>query len=224
MLDKAPAECSLAEFLQACLQFPVVVFSLLLGLVLIYWGAVLIGAVDLDAIDIGIDTDLDVDVDVDGAEAGVFADILTRLDLTDVPLTVSLSIFTLLAWLLSFVSVQTVGPDATGLVPGSVVAVVASAIAVFITSRFGQVLKPMFRTHYAPSRRSFIGQVCEVTTLHVDDKYGQAEVEDGGAGLIIQVRSSSAEQLGKGSEALIYEYDAENEIFHVKPMPASDSK
>ena len=44
--------------------------------------------------------------------------------------------------------------------------------------------------------------------LRVDDHYGQAEVDDGAAGLIIQVRSASASQLVRDTEALIYDYDA----------------
>ena len=60
--------------------------------------------------------------------------------------------------------------------------------------------------------------MCRITTLEVTDSYGQAEVADGGAGLLIQVRSSNAAELGQGTEALIFDYDAEMEVFSVKPM------
>jgi len=215
------------EFFQACLAFPTVVFSLLLGVVLIYWLFVFLGALDLEMLDLGADTELDLDCELDAsADAGdadasprsVFADWLNRLDLTEVPLTVSLSLFLLLAWTLCFVAVETIGPAATTLVWGASLATVSTLVSLVLTSRFALLLKPMFRTHYAPLRRSLVGQVCEITTLGVDDGYGQAEVRDGGAGLLIQVRSSNAERLARGSRALIFNYDATREIFQVKPL------
>jgi len=225
------------EFFQACLAFPTVVFSLFLGVALIYWLFVFAGALDLEMLDLGgdaggeldlggdveMDVDADADAsgdggDADGASRGVFADLLYRLDLTEVPLTVSLSLFLLLAWTLCFVAVQTIGPIATTLVWGASVGTASALVSLALTSRFALLLRPMFRTHYAPLRRSLVGQVCEITTLRVDDRYGQAEVADGGAGLLIQVRSSNAERLGRGSRALIFDYDSSREIFQVKPL------
>ena len=215
-------------FFEACLVFPVVIFSFLLGLVMIYWLFVMLGALDMDVLDIDIDVDVDADVDVDvdvDADAGsgrLFADLLQRFDLTEVPLTASISVFALIAWFLSFLAVHLTGPVATSLVWGSAIAISAMFAALLITSRAGHLLKPLFRTHYAPTNRSFIGRECEITTLRVDDTYGQAEVVDGGAGLLIQVRSSGADQLQRGSRALIFEYDREREIFHVKSLDQAE--
>lgn len=220
----------MAELIQICLAFPAVVFSLLLGLVLIYWACVMVGALDIDVFDLDLDAeglggDLDVDVDGDAGEGhGVFADILARLDLTEIPLTVSLSLFTLLAWFVTLVAVQLLGSLATALVPGATIACGAAIVALAATSRSARLLRPLFRTHHAPSNRSLVGNVCQITTLRVDESYGQAEVEDGGAGLLIQVRSQTAEALRRGSRALIYDYDAERGVFHVKPLEAEPSQ
>ena len=216
----------MGDFLAACLSFPTVVFSLFLCLALLYWLCVLAGALDLDVFDLDVDAgaDLGVDGDVDveaGDSHGVFADILQRFDLTEIPLTVSASLFLLTAWLTSFTLVELGGAWTTAFVWGSVVAVASATASLFVTSRLARVLKPLFRTHVAPRRSSLIGQVCEITTLRVDDDYGQAEVQDGGAGLLIQVRSSNADQLSRGSAALIFDYDADREVFHVKPMEAA---
>lgn len=215
----------MAEFLQACLVFPTVIFSLLLSLTLLYWLSVCLGALDIDLFD--IDTDLggadpEFDVDTDTDTHGLFADLLARLDLTEIPLTVSLSLFSLLGWLISFVAVDLLGGVATTLVLGAALWVGASAISLLLTSRVAQLLKPAFRTHYAPSNRGFVGKVCEITTLKVDERYGQAQLDDGGAGLLIQVRSSDAAQLTRGSSALIFDYDTEQQIFHVKPLEATE--
>jgi hypothetical protein len=161
----------------------------------------------------------DVDADLEGdAEGGVFADILSRLDLTDIPLTVSTSLFAFFGWLSSYVAVELMGEVATGLVLGATLFCAAAIFSLLITSRFGRLLKPMFRTQPAPSRRSLIGRICEITTLQVDDSYGQAEIHDGAAGLLIQVRSSDAGRLQRGSRALVFGYDADNEVFQIKPL------
>jgi hypothetical protein len=110
------------------------------------------------------------------------------------------------------------GEVATGLVLGATLFCAAAIFSLLITSRFGRLLKPMFRTQPAPSRRSLIGRICEITTLQVDDSYGQAEIHDGAAGLLIQVRSSDAGRLQRGSRALVFGYDADNEVFQIKPL------
>lgn len=220
------------SIIAASLVFPTVLYSLLLSVVLVYWVFVLLGALDMDVFDfdvdgdVGVDLDADVDVDVDvDADADVdadghatFADWLARLDLTEIPLTVSISLFTLLSWFLCVVSIQLIGALATTLIAGTSLAIGAAAVALFATSRFAVLLKPMFRTHPAPRHRSLIGQTCVITTLSVSERHGQAEVSDGGAGLLIQVRGLESDRLAKGDEALIYDYDAENEIFSVKPL------
>jgi hypothetical protein len=58
---------------------------------------------------------------------------------------------------------------------------------------------------------------CRITTLKVTDRFGQAEVEDGGAGIIVQVRCREANALRKGSLTLIVHHDEENDVFHVMP-------
>lgn len=211
----------------ASLVFPTVVFSLLISLVLVYWLFVLLGALDIDALDIDADLEVDADVDVDGeamAGKGLFADWLSRLDLTEVPLTVTLSLFALVAWLTCFALVEVMGAVATAMVVGSGIAVLSSLLALIVTSRCARFLKPLFRTHYAPTNRSFVGRVCEIATLRVDDRYGQAEVADGGAGLLIQVRSSNAQDLVRGCKALIFDYDDERKVFFVKPISDGDAE
>ena len=52
----------------------------------------------------------------------------------------------------------------------------------------------------------------------------QSEIADGGAGLLIQVRSSNAAELRKRSRALIFDYDRDREVFHVKPLEDESSQ
>ena len=56
------------ELLQSSLQFPTVVFTIALGIALVYWLFVLVGALDLDLLGSGHP---DFDVDVSGVHADV---------------------------------------------------------------------------------------------------------------------------------------------------------
>ena len=117
------------EFLQIALNFPTAFFSLLLIVVLAYWLFVLLGALDLDLFDVDADIDADIDVDVDvdvdidadvdvdadidadadvdaGADGvGALASMLMALGWTGVPLTITVSIFIFLCWIMSFLGV-----------------------------------------------------------------------------------------------------------------------
>ena len=70
----------------AMIAFPTVVFTILLGLVAIYWTTVIVAGLDVDILD------LDASVDANASET------LTALGLRGVPVTVWLSFFVLIAW------------------------------------------------------------------------------------------------------------------------------
>lgn len=226
------------QFLDIALSFPTVVFTLALGAVLAYWILVALGLLDMDWLDVDLDFDgmdgldgvdgaagdADADIDAEGSSGGFLAVLLRTFGLTGVPLTVSLSLVVLAAWVATYLVSRTLaatpGADlALGLGLGVL------AAAVFVGLLFAAVgvrpLKPVFATHHAATVRSFVGQPCTVTTLTVSDRFGQAEVDDGGAGLLVQVRSRRDEdqaQLVKGARALIFDYDSEEEVFLVTPM------
>jgi hypothetical protein len=75
-------------------------------------------------------------------------------------------------------------------------------------------------TRRAPSKVDFIGRTCVVRTGSVTEKFGEATLEDGGAGLVIRVRIEGSASLSRGEQALIVDWDAERESFLVEPMKA----
>ena len=60
------------ELFNAAISSPNIIPTALLGLVLLYWLTVVIGALDFDALDFDVDTDIDTEVDA-GVGAGVGA-------------------------------------------------------------------------------------------------------------------------------------------------------
>lgn len=257
------------EFLEAMLAFPTVLYTILLGVVIVYWAFVVIGALDMDFLDVHLDLDgvgeaaggaldgageaasgaldgLDgIDGAADGAAEGVgealngghaghlhaegaehahegLAGFLSALGLRGVPLTVAFSFVTLFAWLASFATMQAIGSlGESGLVRflvGTGVGVGSLGVSLAATRLAVKPLERFFVTHHSRESDSLVGEVCRISTSRVDDGFGQAEVEDGGAGLLIQVRCADKTlALGRGDRALIIEYDKAGGVFHVVP-------
>ena len=62
------------------------------------------------------------------------------------------------------------------------------------------------------------GRTCRITTLRVDGTFGQAEIDDGGAGLVAQVRCLRSNRLTRDTQALVFDYDEAEGVYHVAPL------
>lgn len=238
----------MAEVFVLALSFPSVVFTVLLGVVLVYWAFVMVGVIHIGegsegalegklegatkgllegAVDghhahlgdVGGDGDLDLDGDGDGH--GALAAIMSALHLRSVPATVVFSLIITFAWLVSVVSMQALtrlAPSLLGPLVSIGVLVAAFVLALPLTSLAARPLAKVFAPKHAPAKMDFIGRTCVVRTGTVTNKFGEATLPDGGAGLVIRVRIEDGKQLGRGEQALIVDYDAERETYLVEPM------
>ena len=202
----------MTEFLDAILAFPTVLFTILLGVVTAYWLFVMLGALDVDLLG-DVDGGEVIDADGDGSPDG-FAGVIHSLGLAGVPLTLVLSLLVLAAWVLCLISMQIL--DSRSAAIGAGVALVSFALAIPLTALAVRPMRRFFVSHPALENRSLVGKVCRVTTLSVNERYGQAEIEDGGAGLLIQVRYNGPGRLARGDQALIFDY--KEEVFQVAPV------
>ena len=57
------------------------------------------------------------------------------------------------------------------------------------------------------NHKSLLGQVIEIRSSTVTKTKGQAIFEDGGAGLILEVRCDESYQFNRGDKAVILQYD-----------------
>ncbi len=218
----------MSEFLAQIVAFPTVIFTTLLGLVMLYWGFVILGVLDVEILDAaegaaeGLAEGAAEAAAEGAAEAGLgLAGLVHALKLRNAPVTVVLSLTVLSSWVLSFLGMVHVAPHLPFLpnaIIGALVFVVSLVAAVPITSILVWPLGPLFRTHQGGRLKHFVGEVCEVTTGKVTESFGQATVIDGGAGLLIQIRCSQTNDLRKGTEALIVNYDPEKQVFLVEPV------
>src|SRR5690606_10998555 len=128
----------------------------------------------------------------EAAKLGEASWLLHALNLRRAPITVVFSLIVFFGWVLSFTATRTLAPLLGAVLPewlvGLVVLVPSSAVALPLTSLATKPLEGVFKTREGKRRRDFVGAVCRISTGEVDGRYGQATVEDGGAGLIIQVR------------------------------------
>jgi hypothetical protein len=83
-------------------------------------------------------------------------------------------------------------------------------------------LRALFVKHHAPENRSLVGRTCRIVTLSVDEKFGRAEVETGGASLNIRVWASSPNSLGKDALAVIVAYDEALQQYEVQAASAAN--
>lgn len=233
------------EFLRTALSFPTLPFTVAMGAVLVYWLFVIVGMVDLDAMDPGgaldgVDGALDGALDgaaegaaeaaTEGAAEGAadgdaglggLGGLLSALRLRYAPVTVVLSVIALLGWIGCFFGTRYVAPMlpfGAGVWGGAIVGLAALALALPLTSLVTRPMAPLFRTNVARGNRSLVGSVVVVKTGKVDRGFGQAELHDGQAGLLLRVRCEDDAGLARGDRALIVDWDEERNVFEIEPL------
>jgi hypothetical protein len=237
----------MAELLALALAFPTVVFTVLLGVVLVYWLFVVLGALHVDVLGAGHEGALEGGAleggtleggSLEGAAKGVaeggadhlgldvaedagITGFVESMRLRSAPATVVLSLWITFSWLVSVLAVQTardVIPSVPAWLVGIVVLVIAPAVALPVTSLAVRPLAKLFVPHVAKGRADLVGKVCVIRTGSVDDAFGEATLEDGGAGLVVRVRVEPGEALKRGDQALIVGWDADRQAFTVAAM------
>lgn len=210
----------MSEFLSVVFGFPTAVFTSLLLVVLGYWLLAMFGAVDIgdapDAPDVG---DVGDATDVNADDLGALAGYLVAFGLNGVPISVVASLLVLVSWALSaLASIWLVAFVPTTLlkwVVGAVVLLLSVALAIVITARLIRPLRGAFRTHYAVSHASLVGQSCKIWTSEVTPTVGRAEVAQRGAPLNIRVWADVPNPLRRGDAALIIDYDPNTQRYQV---------
>lgn len=229
--------------IEAAQQFPTVVFTIGLGICLIYWLFVLIGALDIDLFGdadisgagkaIGGGHDLDVagagkaigdgadhDLDVDGS-GGLWS----GLGLSKVPITISISAIFFVCWCISLLAMHYV-PDMLGNASWVQYTMLPATLIVGLPLA-GLLVRPLggvFELKEGKSNRDYVGHTVTVSTGKVDEDFGQGTVEDGGTVLVIPIRCDKA-GLSRNDKALIIDFDTERQAYVVEPvtdmLPAS---
>jgi hypothetical protein len=253
----------MSEVILLALSFPGVVYTVLLGVVLVYWLFVVLGAIDLGdgsadgaldgfdpegaigaakgslegaakgalqghfdgmadaAGDVGDVGDVADGSDGDLGEGSGVSALIHALHLRSVPATVILSLIITFSWLVCTVAMQLVSRDVaqnSRVLLGWLVLVGSPILALPLTSFTARPLAKVFAQRRAPSHADLIGKTCVVRTGTVTSTFGEALLEDGGAGLVLRIRVDRELQVKRGDQMLIVEWDRERESFLVEPL------
>ncbi len=203
------------QLLEVATQFPTVIYSALLGIVVVYWFVGMLGLIDLD---FGGDTDIDADVDI---SVGGLTGLMLTFGLTGVPFTLVISIIILLCWLISFYLqfyLLTWLPDGwLYYLMGAVASFAIFLISLPITAIAIRPLKGMFKSVEATTSNHLVGKDATIATSKVNENFGQARLFNDGAELLVDVRCDPQHTLTMGDKVLVIKYLQENHAYIVAP-------
>lgn len=208
--------------------FPTVVFAGLAVMCLAYWSLVLVGAADIDGLDSlaghghgGVEGVAASVKGLAGAVKGaagaahggtsVVGEALAFLGLSRVPVTVSLSTFSLTGFFLSTVTRGLLDPLIPDVLAAAVAVAVAGAGGIGATAVAARSLARLFEDGpVEQGGHALVGKTCRIT-IAVDEAGGQARIE---GDVIVSVRTAGG-RLAEGEEAVITER-ADDGVFVVE--------
>lgn len=208
---------SMNPFHQTVTSFPTVIFTVLLIICMLYWLIAVLGLVDLDVLDLDYDGDID-STDSLEAQNGITG-LLLKFGLGGVPLTISISIISIFGWLTCYYATYFLRP----LIPGTLLKAVVG-LGIFITATYiavmltAQVIKPirsLFNKLNVDETKHILGQTVVVRSAIVNNERGEAFMNDGGAGILLNVRASGTQEFKKGDEVAIIEKLSDNNLYRV---------
>lgn len=232
------------QFLEAALALPTLVYTALVAVSLGYWGLVIAGAVDLNpfdgaegAIKGGVEGAVKGGVEgavkggaeavkalaADGADvagaakaAGALTELLAFLGLRQVPITISLSLFSLFGWTLSYFTRFFLDP----MLPAVASALAATAASVagglVLTGAVTRPLSRLFIDKVTAGGQALVGRTA-IVTIDVDERGGQAEIH--ADNVILSARCAPGLRIARGVEVVILEMD-EQGVALLEPLQA----
>ncbi|OGO76941.1 MAG: hypothetical protein A2Y23_00090 [Clostridiales bacterium GWB2_37_7] len=185
----------------------------LLGLVVLYWLFVTIGALDLSSLDIDIDVDADVDAISDPLHS-----IMIFFKIGRIPIGFVISVIILVFWVLSMA--MHLLPFKTGgivagifMLPSLIIsALITKAILSPLEKAFRKGTKSEFEQEIVEGRRGIL--LCDMTF----GRLGQVEIKRDGSPIIINVKTIKDEELQKGDEVLVLKKDEEKDFYLITKL------
>ena len=214
--------------LQTALAPANVFYTILLGVILLYWLTVFIGALDLEFLDFDLDTevdgDLDLDADLEGevdgdtVGGGWFASTLSFFNLGQVPFMVFLSLLSLSLWLGAMLAYDAFGQGKEWffliwLLPNLL-------IGLFITKLASTPFKGLHRrlNEGGTQKRDLVGKIGEVILTVRPDSLGRIELLLGEDTFTLDALSATEASIAVGQKALVVEYDSQADTYRVQPF------
>lgn len=191
------------EFLLTTLTFPTLVYSVLLAVCVVYWLLAATGLVSIDGPDGLLATE------GDAADAGGVAAMLIKLGVSGVPVMVVLTVLSFVGWIGTYflqLLVLDSLPAALRIALGIAIAVLMLVPGILATSLLLRPISRLLLKLRPPAEPSLLGRTAIVSTPSIDAGYGQATLDDGGAGLVLQVRFHEPDRFKRGDRVVLLEF------------------
>ena len=208
-------------FYQNISSFPTVFFTFFLLIVLLYWLVAVLGLVEIDVLDFDIpEADgMEINPDTGLSNANVLAGVMLRFGLHGVPVTIIISFIALFGWFICYYAVHVL----MGIVPEGLLSFLAGIpiligslyVSVMITAMLIKPLRPLFKKASQETVKRVLGQTAVVKTSRVDNNFGEATLENGGAGLLLKVRTIGDTTFSKGERVVLLDHDKEKNTYRV---------
>lgn len=208
---------SMNPFHQTVTSFPTVIYSGLLIICLLYWLVAVFGLVDLDILDMDLDGDVD-GADSASAQTGI-AGLLMKFGLGGVPLTITISLIALFGWLLCYYSsyfARSILPEGILLsLAGLAIFVAATFVSVMLTAQLIKPVRAFFQKLEIDETKHILGQTVTVRSSTVTESTGEGLMDDGGAGILLNIRSAAGESFVKGDQVVVIERLSDQNLYRV---------
>ncbi len=213
----------MSQFIHFIFSYPNLIATFILCFCVIYWLIVMLGAIDVDFIDVDIDVDADVDVDIDatgGTEAGVIwlNKLLYFFNLGRIPFMVWLSIIGLITWFGTTTINFLLGFES--FLMGSLVFFVCLIGALVVGKPITYPLVKIFDAlEKTGGLKNVIGQMGEVLYPNKANSPGEAEIVYDGSHIKIFILPSAKDiELKRGDKVLIIsKSENDKKIYIVEP-------
>lgn len=198
-------------FYQIISSFPTILFTILLLIVVGYWLLAILGAVDISI--------LDFDMDIDSSSLSAVTGFMMRMGLHGVPITIILSLIATIGWVMCYYIVYFFFGFFSGnflrYLLGVPVLLSALYVAIMLTAVIIKPLRPLFKRAEQQTVKLVLGQVAIVRSTLVNSRSGEAMLADGGAGLILKIRSIGDVEFLRGDRVVLLEYIPEQYFYRV---------
>ncbi len=195
----------MAQFLDVVLSYPTLPYSVVLCFAVIYWLLAATGIVD----DGGIGSGDGADFHSAGEGATGLAGMFARLGLGGAPTMLVVLLLSFFGWSITYLVQLFFLQPLPALLRwgiGTVVALAALLPGAVISAWVLRPIRRLLMKLRPVAQESILGRTGQVSSPQVDGERGYARFDDGGAGLILQVRARDGRRYQRGDRVRLIEY------------------
>lgn len=204
----------MVELLHFAFEGVNIIPTVLLIFTVIYWLIVIIGVIDIDAVDVDFDTDVDLDLDAD-VEIDGLASVLSFFNIGHMPLMIFVTFSVIPLWMATLMVNDWVGIHS--FLPGLAVFIPAIIGSLFVAKVLTTPIAKFYRRVKTETEAvNIVGNICTVKLPISAERTGQAEIKVNGTSVLISAITRKG-LIGKGESALIIDFEKDKNVYYVEP-------